>query len=183
MMQQTLDALHAFTRRYCENWQQQTGHFPLSEALAGIDSPCVEYSDEQGVFWQPRPFTLPATLEAVERALDIVIQPAVVGWYTAQFAADMQAVWQGRVMTLLQVWNEDDFSRVQENLIGHLVMKRRLKQTPTLFIAATDHDTEIISVCNLSGEVIQESLGTKKRETLAPSLADFINESEGIVTK
>lgn len=182
MMQQISEAMAGFTRRYCDQWQQQTGHLPYSEALYGMDSPCITASDQHGVYWQPREFTLPATLDAVERGLGIVIQPAVAGWYTSQFAGDMHAAWQGAPLTLLQAWNEDDFSRVQENLIGHLVMKRRLKQTPTLFIAATDQDTEIISVCNLSGEVIREALGTKKREVLSKTVDDFLSELDVVVT-
>ncbi|ARU93140.1 SecY-interacting protein [Tatumella citrea] len=183
MMQQTLEAMRQFSRRYCEEWQQQTGHLPYSTELYGIDSPCEVSRDAQGVYWQPQPFSLPPSLDAVERGLEISLQPAVTGWYTAQFAGDMQAEWFGMPVTLLQVWNEEDFSRVQENLIGHLVMKRRLKQSPTLFIAATDHDTEIISICNLSGEVIREALGTKKREVLSETVDDFLNKLAVVVTK
>ncbi|WP_240153684.1 SecY-interacting protein Syd [Erwinia amylovora] len=64
--------------------------------------------------------------------------------------------------------------RLQENLIGHLLMKRRLKQSPTLFIATTDSELEVISVCNMSGEVILEHLGTKKRQVIAPSIRNFL---------
>ncbi len=182
-MQQTLDAMRRFSRRYCDEWQQHTGNLPYSNELADIESPCIVTRDATGVYWQPREFTLPLSLDAVERGVEIILQPAAVAWYTAQFAGDMQAEWFGEPMTLLQVWNEDDFSRVQQNLIGHLVMKRRLKQSPTLFIAATDHDTEIISVCNLSGEVIREALGTNKRKVLAGSVDDFLEKLHVIVTK
>ena len=63
---------------------------------------------------------------------------------------------------------------MQENLIGHLVMKRRLKETPTLFIATTESDTEIVSVCNLSGEVVIEQPGVKKREVLSSGIETFL---------
>ena len=39
---------------------------------------------------------------------------------------------------------------------------KRLKLSPTLFIATLDSELEVISVCNLSGEVIKETLGTRK---------------------
>ena len=68
--------------------------------------------------------------------------------------------------------SEDDLQRVQENLIGHGHAKR-LKLSPTLFIATLDSELDVISVCNLSGEVIKETLGTRNRDVLAPSLADF----------
>ena len=87
----------------------------------------------------------------------------------------MQAMFDRQSITLLQVWSEDDFVRVQENLIGHLVMKRRLKQTPTLFIATTDSDLDVVSLCNLSGEVVLEKLGTPQRKVLAPDIQTFLN--------
>lgn len=65
--------------------------------------------------------------------------------------------------------------RLQENLIGHLIMKRRLKQTPTLFIAATESEQEIISLCNLSGEVILEQPGTKNERFYRKISRIFLN--------
>jgi hypothetical protein len=65
----------------------------------------------------------------------------------------------------------DDFRRVQENLIGHLVVQK-LKLSPTLFIATLESELEVISVCNLSGEVIKETLGTAKR-TPFPLACEF----------
>lgn len=173
-MEQTTQALHDFTARYCAIWQQECGHLPASEALYGVASPCIVETANGEIYWQPQPFTLARNLDAVERALEMQIQPALSAFYTTQFAADMNAQFADRAISLVQVWSEDDFVRVQENLIGHLVMKRRLKQTPTLFIATTTSELEVISLCNLSGEVILEQLGTKKREVLAPSLAEFI---------
>ena len=174
MIEETRNALHDFTRRYCEHWQQQTGHAPASQALYGIPSPCIVNTQNDEVWWQPQPFTLPQNLDAVERALDIQLQPAITAFFTTQFAGDMTAMLDGQVFSLLQAWSEDDFVRVQENLIGHLVMKRRLKHSPTLFIATTDSELDVVSVCNLSGEVIIEQLGTRKRQVLAPSLDHFL---------
>ncbi|QKJ88468.1 SecY-interacting protein [Paramixta manurensis] len=175
MTEETSAALREFTRRYCQQWQQQHGHLPASEELYGVASPCVTETRGDEVYWQPVPFSLAQNLEAVERALDLRIQPALTAWYTTQFAGDMQARLDETTMTLIQVWSEEDFVRVQENLIGHLVMKRRLKHSPTLFIATTSSELEVISLCNLSGEVILEQLGTAKRKTLAPDLPHFLD--------
>lgn len=113
--------------------------------------------------------------------MDIVIQPALHAIYTTQFAGDMTACFAGQPLTLLQTWSEDDLQRVQENLIGHLVTQKRLKLSPTLFIATLDSELDVISVCNLSGEVIKETLGTRNRDVLAPSLADFLTRLEPLL--
>lgn len=180
-MQQTVDALREFTARYCDAWQQRTGHAPASQALYGVPSPCIIATQADEVWWQPQPFTLPASLEAVERALDITLQQDIAAFYTAQFAGDMAARFGQRELSLLQVWSEEDFLRLQENLIGHLIMKRRLKQTPTLFIAATESEQEIISLCNLSGEVILEQPGTKKREVLSENIQNFLKSLQVVI--
>ncbi|MDU2728726.1 MAG: SecY-interacting protein [Mixta calida] len=181
MMQQTVDALREFTARYCDAWQQRTGHAPASQALYGVPSPCIIATQADEVWWQPQPFTLPATLEAVERALEITLQEDIAVFYTTQFAGDMTARCAHLELSLLQVWSEEDFLRLQENLIGHLIMKRRLKQTPTLFIAATESEQEIVSICNLTGEVILEQPGTKKREILAENAQIFLKNLQVVM--
>lgn len=175
MDHQTAEALQAFTQRYCDAWQQQYSSLPRSEELYGIPSPCISATDDDGVFWQPQPFSLEPNISAVERALDIVVQQPLHVFYTTQFAGDMTARFADEAMTLLQTWSPDDFQRVQENLIGHLLVQKRLKLSPTLFIATLDSELDVISVCNMSGEVIKETLGTRKRSTLSSSLASFLN--------
>ena len=93
----------------------------------------------------------------------------------------MRARFQSETFTLLQTWSPDDFQRVQENLIGHLVTQKRLKLSPTLFIATLESDTEVLSLCNLSGEVVKETLGRQQRVVLAPSLADFLSRIEPVL--
>lgn len=73
-------------------------------------------------------------VNAVERAFDIMVQPALHAFYTTQFAGDMPAQFADEKLTLLQTWSQDDFRRVQENLIGHLVTQKRLKLPPTLLL-------------------------------------------------
>ena len=70
---------------------------------------------------------------------------------------------------------------MQENLIGHLVVQKRLKLSPTLFIATLESELEVISVCNLSGEVLKETLGTRKRTILSPSLASFLEQLDPVL--
>ena len=181
MDHQTAEALRAFTQRYCAAWQQQRNSLPRSEELYGVPSPCGVDTQGEAVFWQPQPFSLAQNISAVERALDIVVQQPLHSYYTTQFAGDMTGRFADETLTLLQTWSEEDFQRVQENLIGHLVVQKRLKLAPTLFIATLESERDVISVCNLSGEVIKETLGTAKRITLSPSLASFLSHLEPVL--
>lgn len=174
-------ALKAFTTRYCDAWQQSYGTWPQSEELYGVPSPCIISSTDTLVTWQPQPFLPEQNVNAIERAMDIMVQPALRVFYTTQYAGDMQATFRGETLTLLQTWSADDFLRVQENLIGHLVTQKRLKLSPTLFIATLGSDIDVISLCNLSGEVIKETLGTRQRTVLSSDLADFLNQLEPVL--
>ncbi|WP_059240037.1 SecY-interacting protein [Escherichia albertii] len=172
----TAQALKDFTARYCDAWHEQHNSWPLSEELYGVPSPCIISTTNDAVYWQPQPFTGEQNVNAVERAFDIVIQPTIHSFYTTQFSGDMHAQFGDIPLTLLQTWSEDDFRRVQENLIGHLVTQKRLKLSPTLFIATLEEELEVISVCNLTGDVCKETLGTRKRTPLASNLAEFLNQ-------
>ena len=178
---ETANALTTFTTGYCDAWHEKQGTWPQSADLYGVPSPCIISSLDDYVIWQPKPNNGEQNVNAVERAMDIVVQPAVHAFYARQFAGAMTARVADMTLTLLQTWSEDDLQRVQENLNGHLVTQKRLKLSPTLFIATLDSELDVISVCNLSGEVIKETIGTRNRETLAPSLADFRTRLEPLL--
>ncbi|WNP35474.1 SecY-interacting protein [Enterobacter kobei] len=181
MHTETALALKAFTARYCDAWHETHNSWPQSEELYGVPSPCIISTTQDSVFWQPQPFDAEPNVNAVERALDIVIQPALHAFYATQFAGDMPARFGAQSLTLLQTWSPDDFRRVQENLIGHLVTQKRLKISPTLFIATLDSELDVIAVCNLTGQVVVDTIGTPKRTVLAPSVAEFLNQLEPVL--
>lgn len=159
---------------------EKRGTWPQSTDLCGVPSPCIIASQDDYVIWQPKPFMGEQNVNAVERAMDLVIQPALHAFYTTQFAGDMTACFAGQPLTLLQTGAKTICNAFRKTSLvtGHA---KRLKLSPTLFIATLDSELDVISVCNLSGEVIKETLGTRNRDVLAPSLADFLTRIEPLL--
>lgn len=99
---ETANALTTFTTRYCDAWHEKQGTWPQSADLYGVPSPCIISSLEDYVIWQPKPNNGEQNVNAVERAMDIVVQPAVHAFYATQFAGDMPARFADMTLTLLQ---------------------------------------------------------------------------------
>ena len=139
-------------------------------------SPCASVSADDGewVSWKPVLQSDENNFADMENALELTINPQLKAYYTRYYADHLEANTNRGALTLLQVWNKDDFERLQQNLIGHVLMKRKLKQSITLFFAMTDEDDFIISVENDSGQVVLEQVGKEPKEVLAPDLATFI---------
>ncbi|GEA01145.1 protein Syd [Alteromonas sp. KUL17] len=141
-------------------------------------SPCYETTAQDGelVRWSP---TLQSPLQSfsnVEEALSLELNPDYCEYFTRYYSDNLKAnAPQGRC-ELLQVFNTEDFERLQQNLIGHLLMKQRLRQAPTLFFGLTDEEDFILTVVNESGEVALEQVGREPAKILAPSLAVFIEQ-------
>ncbi|GAA4497111.1 hypothetical protein GCM10023095_13180 [Pseudaeromonas paramecii] len=117
----------------------------------------------------------------LESALNTRFHPAVAAFYGHWFSQPLQASFKGLSLTLLQPWNEADYERLQENLLAHWLMQRRLKLPESHFLATTRRDDRVISLDNLSGAVQLEQLGVGCVAVLATDLATFLNRLEPLV--
>ncbi|GAB7218239.1 SecY-interacting protein [Vibrio comitans] len=170
------NALNSIHQQYLQTFEQEYGTLPTSSELVGVASPCIQDSKSGKVYWKPIQRDEHADFTNVEQGIELLLHSDIKQFYGSHYSADLTMSWKGKPLTLLQVWSDEDFVRLQENILGHLVTQRRLKLKPTVFIAAIDSDLDVISVCNISGNVVLESLGTNKREVLAQSLLEFLEQ-------
>ncbi|MGF1726046.1 SecY-interacting protein [Photobacterium nomapromontoriensis] len=178
-------ALSDFSSRFLQAWCDADQGFPRSGDLVGLSSPCVRADDGNEVTWQPMPRDPMGDLAGVENGIELRLHNDITVFYGYQFSGDMAArfstVTGDIALDLLQAFSADDVLRLQENILGHLVTQRRFKLKPTVFIGVMDSENQVISVCNLTGQVVLETLGKDNREVLADDLASFIQALEPVV--
>ncbi len=169
------DALAAFLAR-CEVLWNTEAHQPLQEFDPDWDSPCFygELIDGKKA-WRPVARDICPSFENIENALEILIDPQLPVLFGSYFCDHLPAHFEGQHVDLIQAWNSEDFERLQENMLAHLMMKKQLKQSPTLFIACCEDDMEIIAIDNTTGEVVLETLGKGVSRVIAPDLATFLD--------
>lgn len=140
-------------------------------------SACYQNVSEhsQLVEWKPILRSPCGDMSALESALDTQMNPQLKRYYGRYWSDNLNAKTPRGGLQLLQPWNQADFERLQQNLIGHILMKRRLKQPDTWFFAVTDEEDYIISVEGKTGHVVLEQVGLLPQETLASDLEGFLS--------
>lgn len=178
MSQSAVELLGQFAEHYIKVVREKSGSLPQIDHDPDWSSPCEvgEADSEQQIGWQPVTRKQSVGFSQVEEAMDITLHPSVSDYYGHYFSGPLAATIAGRVIELLQVWNEDDDDRLRQNIIGHLLMQKKLKHSPTVFIGCIHNSEQMISIDNVSGAVIIEVAGVRERQTLAASLADFLAE-------
>jgi len=175
-----------FSKDYCQQHIEQFGHLPTVEHDEQWLSLCeIGPHDSSLHYWQPiaveverlsNDNEVELSFSNVESALNLELHPDIKTYFTTIFSGALDASCSEGQLSLLFAWNREDFARLQENIIGHILMKQRLKQAETVFFAVTDEDDMIISVDNSSGEVWVEQVGCKPHKKISDSLIDFIKQ-------
>lgn len=131
--------------------------------------------DDGFIQWQPVQITKKVRFDNVERGLNTSLNKEYIDYFSCFFSESLPVSFKGEYLELLFAWSEKDIERLQENIIGHVLMKQKLKQDVTLFFAVTDRDDTIISVNNSTGEVWLERVGAEPHEKLSHSIHDFLS--------
>jgi SecY interacting protein Syd len=176
-----------FAEQYVNNYQKIHGVLPQVKQDEQWPSPCEQNKVQNkalldgNVFWQPANISNEQlSFDNVESALNVTLHEDIKSYFTSIYSESLEAQCDDGKLSLLFAWNEDDFQRLQENIIGHILMKQRLKQPITVFFAVTDEEDMIISFDNDSGAIWVERVGCKPHKKLTDSIVDFINMIEPV---
>ncbi|WP_298440523.1 SecY-interacting protein [uncultured Ferrimonas sp.] len=156
-------------------WLQQHQHLPVTDRDEPSPALRQPHQTDGLCYWQASPMAPNADLfENVATALELPLHSDLTRFYGQFYAGSLLFDAEFGRGELLQVWNDEDLQRLQENLIGHLLMKRKLKQAPTLFIGLLGQGEQMIVLDNDDGSVWLEIPGQSPDQQLAPTLHQFL---------
>lgn len=174
-----LSALEKFLSDYHQAYREKLGEAPRYYAQ-GEASDCIIVDEScsdphvDPVAWQSISRIDPANFDNVAHALSLELHSDISAFYGTQFAAPVLFDSEFGEGELLQVWNQQDFEYLQQNIIGHLMMKAKLKQAPTWFVGVLGDGDVMITVNNDTGAVYKEVPGEEQSQQLADSLEGFL---------
>ncbi|MFC0179408.1 SecY-interacting protein [Thorsellia kenyensis] len=162
--------------RYVSAWKNTELSLPIAEGYAHLMSPCIQTNiDNEKTTWLPKIHEQLIPLAGVEKGMEMLIHQDIHTFYGIQFSADIAVLYKDIAINLIQVWNEEDHIRLQENIICHLVAQRKAKRMPSVFIGSIDDEDKIIACCNMTGRVFLESLTNGSRVYLSETIPDFLS--------
>ncbi|KGJ90550.1 SecY-interacting protein [Thalassotalea sp. ND16A] len=174
------EIIRQFSDKFIAQQLQQTGKLPSVEHDDDWPSPCETGAiDGDGfISWQPVKMDETFDFKNVEQALSLTIHPDVHQYFSHIYSEAIPATCSEGNLELLFAWNKADYERLQQNIIGHLLMKQKLKQKETIFFAVTDEEDINLVVKNDSGEVWVEPVGCEPSKFIANNLIEFIESLE-----
>ncbi len=126
--------------------------------------------------WYPKRQEVPVNFAGLANAVGANIHPDICAYYGSFWAGTLESTSQEGRVSLIQLWNHEDFDRLIANLIGHFMAKQRIKQPFTAFFANTEPDSELfLSIDNVSGQVLLEDPSKPPLRIVEQDLATFLN--------
>lgn len=163
--------LNQYQARYQQTLHECPRHYSDGEASA-----CVQGDSAEPVQWSHVVREQAGSFDNVRTALALELHADIDAFYGSYWAGPLHFDAQWGVGELIQVWNDDDFARLQQNIIGHLMMKRKLKQPPTWFIGVTEQGEQMLCVKNDDGSVWLETPGEQPATQVADSLTELLQQ-------
>ena len=179
----TQTQLFALFDRQQALWQQQKQSLPLQIFDPEWISPCqVGDVKDDKIEWSFVKREQQIDLSNIEQALEIQLHPSISDFFCSAYGDCVPCLFEEHPIELIQVWNEDDFKLLQENMIAHFMMQKRLNKPASMFIASCSDEMQIISILNETGQVQLETLGKGQEAILAENVADFLAELQPVIS-
>lgn len=170
------ESIIEFTHDFVNAYQEKLQHLPLVEEDDDWPSPCIQKTYQGNLLqWVPVQPEKPLSFHNIESALNLELHSSFKEYFSTVFSENIPATCSEGNLQLLFAWSEDDFARLQENIVGHVLMKQKLKQEITLFFAVTDDDDIMLTVNNNNGEIWAEKVGCKPHKKIADTMKAFID--------
>lgn len=174
--------LLALFQRHQALWLAQQQSLPQQNFDPEWSSPCQVGEPNDGkIEWSVHKRESAADFSNIEQALEIQLHPTISDLFASVYGECLPCLFAEHPIELIQVWNEDDFQNLQENMIAHFMMQKRLNKPASMFIATCSDEMQIISIINETGQVQLETLGKGQEAILAENLADFLTELQPVV--
>lgn len=126
--------------------------------------------------WRPVLQPTPVDFRHLENALEFPIHDDIKTYYGRYWAGAMDARSTEGHVSLIQLWNYDDYERLIANLIGHALSKKKARDGFTVFFATTDPDSELfLSIDNETGNILLEEPGKSPLREVEGDIARFLD--------
>ncbi|MEM9102860.1 MAG: SecY-interacting protein [Pseudomonadota bacterium] len=170
--------LDALIERWLNYHQQQDVGFPTAPHDNNWPSLCEIPNTlwDGQIQWRPIKRECSGDFSNLEKGLEMSLHPDLAIFYGQYWSHQLDVFHKEGPVYLLQAWNEQDYENLQKNLIGHVLMKRQLKQEETLFLGLTDQEDLIITMLNRTGEIVLEQVGKPPHFTIADNLESFLQQ-------
>ena len=130
-------------------------------------------------FWRPVTQAPKITFDGIANAVEAPVHPDIEAFYSSYWSGTLEAQSSEGRVSLIQLWNIEDFERLRANLMGHALSKIRSKHPFTVFFANTEPDSELfLSIDNETGVVLLEEPGKAPIREVESDLATFLNRLE-----
>lgn len=142
-------------------------------------SPCEIQQAGSLTYWRPVSQQPKVDFSGLENALEIPIHPDIQGFYRAFWSGTLETDSQEGRVSLIQLWNTEDFDRLIANLIGHALNKQRSRSGFTAFFATTEPESELfLSIDNDTGAILLEEPGQPPIREVETDIATFLSRLE-----
>ena len=142
-------------------------------------SKCEFHRYANQTFWRPVGQSPRVDFSGLSNAIEASIHPDIVNYYSSYWSGTLETDSREGRVSLIQLWNQDDFERLMANLVGHALNKIRAKHPYTVFFATTEPNSELfLSIDNSSGTVLLEEPGKAPIREVESDISTFLNRLE-----